>query len=147
MIADQVSASANSEQTAARWIDWLTIVFAVLAVVLGVISAVSVGEFGPLVLLAIPLMLIFVATLGQPELGLAAFIIITFTQLSNIGIKYYGFPSLAQPLAGLLMLLILVRITLYGERPLGWVRGGPILVLCHRLVRLPVACREFSGCQ
>jgi putative inorganic carbon (hco3(-)) transporter len=74
-------------------------------------------------------MLIFIAALGQPELGLMAFIIITFTQLSNVGIKSYGFPSLAQPLAGLLMLLILVRITLYGERPLGWVRAGPILVI------------------
>lgn len=129
MIADKVSASENSEPKPARWIDWLTVIFAVLAVVLGIVIAVSVGEFGPLVLIAIPLMLVFIATLGQPELGLVAFIIITFTQLSNIGIKSYGFPSLAQPLAGLLILLILVRITLYGERPLGWVRAGPILMI------------------
>jgi O-antigen ligase len=91
--------------------------------------ALSVGEFGPLVLLAIPLIFVFIAALGWPELGLVAFIAITFVQLSNVGIKTYGLPSLAQPLAGLLMLLILVRIALYGERPLGWLRAGPILII------------------
>jgi putative inorganic carbon (hco3(-)) transporter len=129
MIADKLSPSATSGQSAARWIDWLSVVFATLAIILGIAIAVSVGEFGTLALLAIPLMLIFVAALGQPQLGLVAFIIITFTQLSNVGIKYYGFPSLAQPLAGLLFMLILLRISLYGERPLGWVRAGPVLLI------------------
>ena len=106
MIADKASASTKPEQAASKWIDWPTIVLVILTFVLGVAIAISVGEIGPLVILAVPLVFIFVAALGQPELGLAAFIAITFAQVSNIGIKYYGFPSLAQPLAGLLMLLI-----------------------------------------
>ena len=130
MITDKLSSSVTPGQpAAARWIDWLTVVLAILTIVLGMAIAVSVGRYGPFVLLAIPLLLIFIAALGQPQLGLVAFIIITITQLSNVGIKYHGFPSMAQPLAGLLLLLILVRISLYGERPLGWVRAGPILVI------------------
>lgn len=112
-----------------RRIDWVTLVLALLVVGLGVASALAVGQLGPLVLLAIPLMLIFASAVGQPQLGLAAFLVITVTQLSNVGIKYYGFPSLAQPLAGLLLLLIVVRMALSGERPLGWLRAGPILIL------------------
>jgi O-antigen ligase len=129
MIADKVSASINPKQTTPRWIDWPSIVLVVLTLALSVAIAISIGEFGPLVLLAIPLLFVFIAAFGQPELGLVAFIAITFTQLSNVGIKFYSFPSLAKPLAGLLLLLILVRIALYGERPLGWVRAGPILVV------------------
>jgi len=129
MISDKASFSVNSGQSATRWIDWLGIFFAILAVLLGVGISLSVGEWGPLVLIFIPLALIFIALIFQPQLGLVAFIIVTFTQLSNIGITRYGIPSIAQPLAGLLMLYILVRITLYGERPLGWFRAGPVLVI------------------
>jgi putative inorganic carbon (hco3(-)) transporter len=129
MVTEKMSVPLHSEQTKRRWIDWPTILLAIFVLALGVGIAFSVSEFGPLVLLAIPLIFVFIAALGWPELGLVAFIAITFTQLSDVGIKTYGFPSLAQPLAGLLMLLILVRMTLYGERPLGWVRAGPILII------------------
>lgn len=114
----------------ARWrIDWLTLALVLGVIGLGLASALAVGQLGPLVLLSIPLMLLFAAALGQPEMGLAAFLIITVTQLSNVGIQFYGFPSLAQPLAGLLLLLILVRTAISGERPLGWLRAGPLLFL------------------
>ena len=123
------SKSGPSPATAAIWVDWLSVSFAVLTIVLGVAVAVSVGKFGALALLAVPGAFLLVAALGLPELGLMAFIAVTFTQLSNVGITNYGLPSLAQPLAALLFLLILLRITLYGERPLGWMRAGPILLI------------------
>jgi|GEM_PF-310023 len=115
--------------TSTRWVDWVSVSFAILTIALGLVVAWSVGEFGALSVLAIPGAFLLVAALGLPELGLMAFIGITFTQVSNVGITYYHFPSMTQPLAGLLIFLILLRITLYGERPLGWVRAGPILLI------------------
>jgi O-antigen ligase len=129
MIADKLLSSVSSVRSSARWIQWLSVLFALMAIAIGVGIAVSVGEFGPLILFSIPLLVMFLLALGQPQLGMMAFIIITITQLSNVGIKNFGLPSLAQPLAGLLLLLILVRITLFGERPEGWLRAGPLLII------------------
>ncbi len=129
MITNEPFTSATSRQSSTNLVDWLSILFAILAVVAGIAIAISVREFGALALLTIPGVLLLVAALGQPDLGLVAFIVITYTQLSNVGITYHHLPSIAQPLAGLLFLLILLRITLYGERPLGWKRAGPILVI------------------
>jgi O-antigen ligase len=129
MILNKPFSSATNEPSSAWWVDWLSIIAAFLAVVVGVVIAISVGKFGALSLLAVPLVLLLLAALAVPELGLMGFIAITYTQLSNVGITYHGFPSLAQPLAGLLLVIILLRISLYGERPLGWKRAIPILVI------------------
>jgi O-antigen ligase len=132
MITNKSFAPATSKPSPAAatgWVDWLSVSLAILTIVLGIAVAVSIGKFGALTLLAVPGALLLVAALGFPELGLMAFIGITFTQLSNVGIIYHGLPSMAQPLAALLFLLILLRITLFGERPLGWLRAGPILLI------------------
>ncbi len=105
----------------------LAAVFGALLLAAGVIVALAVGESGYLALLLIPVALIFAGALVQPELGLLALIFITTTQLSNVAISVYHLPSLAQPLAGMLMLVILIRFTLYGERPVGWARVAIIL--------------------
>ncbi len=115
--------------TPSQKIDWLSVLFTLLALALGVLIAFAVKEVGALSLLAIPALLVFFAIIGQPDLGLAGFIFITLTQLSNVGIQNYGLPSIAQPLAALLILLIILRITLYGEQPVGWLRAAPILVV------------------
>ena len=129
MINENLRSSASSINISAKWIKWLSVFFGVAAVVLGIVFAYLVGQFGLIVLLAIPLLLIFLVSLGQPLLGLIAFIAITFIQLSEIGIQYHGLPSIAQPLAGLLLVLIVIRIVLFGERPEGWMRAGPIIVV------------------
>lgn len=107
----------------------MSVLFGSLAILAGLAISAAVGLFGSLVLLLIPVLLILVVALRQPQLGLMAFIIITVTQLSNIGIIYHGLPSLAQPVAGLLILLILFRMVLFGERPEGWFRAGPLLLV------------------
>ncbi|MCX6078472.1 MAG: O-antigen ligase family protein [Chloroflexi bacterium] len=129
MIVDKLPSSVNPVRSPARWIEWLRVLFALLAIGTGLVIALSVGEFGPLILLVIPLLFMLLLALGQPQLGLVGLIIITFTQLSNVGIIYHGLPSMAQPLAALLILLIIVRFALFGERPEGWLRAGPLLLI------------------
>jgi len=106
---------------------WLAGAFAVLVLVTGGAIALVVGQIGYLSLLAIPVALIFAGAVVQPRLGLMALVFITVTQLSNVAIKFYGLPSLAQPLVGILALVVLIRFVLHGERPAGWARIGAIL--------------------
>ncbi len=100
-----------------------------ISIFLSIIIAVTVDQIGLLSLLAVPAALMFIGAIGKPELGLAGFLIITYTQLSNVGITYHSLPSMAQPLAGLLIIVILIRMAIYGERPLGWVRAGLFLLV------------------
>jgi O-antigen ligase len=120
---------SDSIQDPTRKPDWLGVLVVLLAVLLSVIIAVTVGQLGFLSLLAVPAALMFLGAIGKPELGLAGFLIITYTQLSDVGIVYHGFPSIAQPVAGLLIIVILIRMAIYGERPLGWVRAGLFLLV------------------
>lgn len=129
MTVDKLSTSMSPVRFTARWFQWLKVLFALIAIVTGLLIAITIGQFGPIVLLAIPLLVILLLALGQPQLGLMALIIITFTQLSDVGISYHSLPSLAKPLAALMILLIMVRIALYGERPEGWLRAGPLLII------------------
>jgi putative inorganic carbon (HCO3(-)) transporter len=129
MILNKPLPSLTNGRSPARWVDWLSMLVAILTIGFGAAVAIFVGKFGALSLLAVPLVLLLLAALAVPELGLMGFIAITYSQLSNVGITYHGFPSMAQPLAGLLIVLILLRITLFGERPLGWKRAGPILTI------------------
>ncbi|HEY3312737.1 MAG TPA: O-antigen ligase family protein [Anaerolineales bacterium] len=128
MITEKTSSFTNIEEPAPRS-KWLSLIFAFLAILVGLAIAFSAGEYGSLILLAVPLLIVFVFALSQPQLGLVAFIVITFTQFSEVGIKFHGYGSIAQPLAGFLLVLIVLRIALYGERPEGFGRALPILVI------------------
>jgi hypothetical protein len=128
MITERTSSFTNLEKPAPRS-KWLSLIFAFLAILVGLAIAFSAGEYGSLILLVVPLLIVFVFALSQPQLGLVAFIVITFTQFSEVGIKFHGFGSIAQPLAGFLLVLIVLRIAIYGERPEGLGRALPILVI------------------
>ncbi|RJP54652.1 MAG: hypothetical protein C4583_02135 [Anaerolineaceae bacterium] len=113
----------------ARKVDWLGLFIVILSVALSALIAVAVDQLGLIAILVVPAALMFLGAIGKPELGLAGLLIITYTQLSNVGIVHFGLPSIAQPLAGLLIVVILIRIAVYGERPLGWVRAGLFLLI------------------
>jgi hypothetical protein len=119
----RVQSFPRPERRLSRW----TMVLTVLALLTGAVVAFAVNQVGAISLLAVPALLLFLAVIGQPDIGLAGLIFITFTQLSNVGIVTFGLPSITQPLAAMLFLLILIRITLYREQPVGWLRAGPIL--------------------
>ena len=114
--------------TAIGGLDKFSVILGLIAVAISAGSAIAIGQFGALVLLVIPVVVFLVVVFVQPDYGLSIFIFITATQISNVAIQFYGAPSIAQPLAGLLMGVILLRIVLYRERPLNWGRVAPILI-------------------
>ena len=121
------SRSINTPETPFRiQRNWLGLFFVFLALLLGLTIAVSVGYFGVLVLLAVPALLIFAGISGQPDIGLAAVIFMLVTQLTQVLRIHHSLPSPAQPLMALLAVVIIIRLILYGDRPLGWKRIAPM---------------------
>jgi putative inorganic carbon (hco3(-)) transporter len=131
--------------------DWTSIFFAVLAISAGVGIAYAVQQFGGLALLLIPAVGLFIISIVFPELGLMTLIFVTVTQLSNVLIKFHGMPSIAQPLAAILLVVVLIRIFIFGERSEGWTKAayrfalyGFIIFLCVLAAKsFQPANREF----
>ncbi len=109
--------------------DSLSILFGLAAIAISGVSAIAIGQFGALVLMVIPTVIFLLVVFLKPDYGLLFFVFITTAQVSNVAIKFYSTPSIAQPLAGLLMAVILLRIVLYKESPLNWGRIFPVLIL------------------
>jgi O-antigen ligase len=112
------------------WNNWLLALFLGLAIFTGGAAAIAGAQFGWVVLLAIPVLFFVLAILIQPELGLAAFVFIVYIQLNLVLAKYRpGIPSPALLLLGALIFLIIWRMVIYGDRPVGWKRTSIILVV------------------
>lgn len=107
-------------------IDWLAVLFGGLALALGGAVTLAIPFIpNPLLILAIPVaLLIGLATFANSEVGLLILIFITYTRFSDVLVKYQRLPSVADPLIGLLFVVIAVRWLLYGERPKGWGRAA-----------------------
>ena len=104
-----------------QWSDsLLSVFFAFLAVAAGIGVALTVRQFGAVSLLLLPAVGLFVISVLYPELGLMALIIVTYTQTSNVLIKFHGLPSIAQPLAALMIVVILIRLFAFGDHAEGW---------------------------
>jgi O-antigen ligase len=105
-------------------IDWLGIFFAILAIAAGTGVALAVRQFGVTALLLIPAVGLFIISIVYPELGVITLIIVTYTQLSNVLIKFHNLPSISQPLAALLLVVILIRVAALGDRAQGWISAA-----------------------
>lgn len=71
----------------------------------------------PLVILGLFLLVIAII---RPELGLSALIVVVYTNLSDVLIAQFGFPSITQPLIGLLGVVILARRFIFQDKLEGW---------------------------
>jgi|SRR5688572_6289649 len=112
------------------WNNWFLAFFLGSAILAGGAAAVIGTRFGWVSLLGIPGLVFLVAMLIRPGLALAAFVFIVYIQLNLVWSKIgLGIPSPALPLLGVLVFLIIWRIVIYGDRPLGWKRAGIILVV------------------
>jgi len=109
--------------------DRLPVILGLIAIAISGVLAAAISDYGALILLAVLALVFLVVVFVKPDYGLVIFIFITVTQVSNVAIKFYGAPSIARPLAALLMAVILLRIVLYGERLLNMSRFVPVLAL------------------
>ncbi|MCI0551212.1 MAG: O-antigen ligase family protein [Anaerolineae bacterium] len=112
------------------WNKWFLAFFLGMAILAGGVAAVAGAQLGWVGLLAIPVLFFVLAILIRPELGLAAFVFIVYIQLNLVLGKYRpGIPSPALLLLGALIFLIIWRMVIYGDRPVGWKRASIILLV------------------
>lgn len=130
--------SINTKSLHTGGVNKLPIILTLLTVLMSVSMAVVTNKFGPLALLVIPGVIYLIGGLSKPDLVLAVYFFITFTQFSDTAIEFYGLPSLAQPLAGLMVLIILVRMTLYDEHPVQWARSIFVLLSYILILFVPM---------
>jgi len=131
-----------------RGISRTPLTLAFLTILLSAGMAVAANQLGLLVLLVVPALLLLAGGVTKPDLVLAIFFFIIFTQLSEVAIQSYGLPSLAQPLAGLLVLIILLRIFLYGDRPVKWATSVFIILLyLLTLFVSMIAAQDYTTAQ
>ncbi len=118
-------AVTKSQQSPVR----TALIFAGLAIVIGSAVGLLVTEINnPLfILLGVGGLIVVVATIASVEFGLLLFIFITYTRFSDNAINLYNAPSVAKLFVGVLIVAILIRWALLGERPEGW--QLPALVL------------------
>jgi len=113
--------------------DRLSVLFFVLAIAAGITVAIVGSKFGWISLFVLPALIVGLAILLQPDLGVAAFAVVIYIQLKRaIEIYHPGYPlylSPAYPLLGALVFLIIWRMFIYGDRPTGWKRASMIFLL------------------
>lgn len=107
--------------------NWWIISSILVAIIVGGGIALVVGQMGIFALLIIPALIIFISALIEPNLGLIGFIVITYIQLSDVLIVFHGLPSIAQPAAGVLAIIIIFRILFHREWPLRWSQTAIVL--------------------
>ena len=118
-------------------LNWSTLISVLLTLLLGSAIGLGVGRLGVLFLLVVTGLIAVLVIILQPDWGLAAFIFITYSQLSNVLIKFHDLPSIGQPMAGLLLLAVGMRLIYHREWPARW--GNTILVIGLYLLAIYVS--------
>lgn len=106
----------------------------VITVVTGLTGAAVAGLLGGGVrpLLVFGLLIgaaVALAAVARPSVGLYALVLVTYSRLSDVAIEFHGAPSIAQPLIGMLLVLIGARRLLLGERRDGWQQPAALLAV------------------
>lgn len=110
-------------------IQWVEVLFGGIAIVFGITIAIAVDQVGMIAFFIIPGIVMLLLAVEQPQLALLAYVFVTYTQFSNVAIKSHGLPSIAQPLVAFVLGLILIRITIFGERFPSWGPAGFLLII------------------
>jgi putative inorganic carbon (hco3(-)) transporter len=104
------------------------IIFILLAVFLGGLAGGAVVILNKPVYFSLALVgvIVFLLSLFSVDFGLIVLVFTVYTRMSDILIEYHGFISFAKPFLVVLMITILIRWGVFGERPKGW--GRPAIL-------------------
>lgn len=100
----------------------------------------------PILLLIVLVAPIFVALcFYYPQLSLVGLFILTYTRFSDVTVKFYGVPSTAKPYIALLLMVVVVRIWWFGDRPQNWRRALFVIATYAFLGALSLLYAEFPS--
>jgi putative inorganic carbon (HCO3(-)) transporter len=102
--------------------EWLPLVFAAAALVVGGLLGLLVGidfDMRYVVVAAITVVAV-VVIVRRPDWGLYLLVAIIYTNFSQVAIRHYGLPSIAQVYIPFLLGVVGLRWLLFNERPKWW---------------------------
>ena len=117
----------NSKRSSLMNVDKLSILFILLALILGAAISLAVFNFGWVTIIVLPVVALVFATIWNPNLGLASLIILIFIQLQRVVTEFHDLPGPGQPLVAFLLLVIAIRVVIFNERPASWIKNSFIL--------------------
>jgi O-antigen ligase len=122
-------------QSTTRRPAWSPLIFGMLAILLGGLGGFAVASVQQPVM-AVASVFVFLALVvivARVEVGLVVLVFVTYTRFSDVMIRYYGAPSIMQWFVPFLLVIIVIRWLVYGERPAGWLKTA-LIVLGYSLV-------------
>jgi len=128
------------------WESWFLALFIGISIISGVVAAAVGAQMGWVGLLFAPILVGGISMLIWPEVGILTFVFIVYIQLSYVINNYHpGIPSPGQPLLGVLLFLIIWRIIVYGDRPVGWKRASIIFLVIGAWLISVVVAEDFTS--
>ncbi|MCA9917791.1 MAG: O-antigen ligase family protein [Anaerolineales bacterium] len=111
--------------------EWSTPLFVVLALVIGGglgLATILLGN--PILVVTAVLAPIFLLIcVYRPEWSLVGLFILTYTRFSDVTVKFYGAPSTAKLYIVFLLLILIIRILWFGDRPKNWHRAAFVVII------------------
>jgi len=107
--------------------DKTSVWFVVLSLLLGISIPLAVGRLGVITLILIPVVLIVIATVWNPRLGLIVLTLVIYLQIQRVFTEFHELPGPGKPLVAFLILVIAIRFLVFSERPESWVKNSFLL--------------------
>ena len=113
--------TSTPDKSASKWTRQFNY-FGPLAILVGALIGVSVVYLNrPYhILVGVAVLIGFLLSLYSLEFGLLFLVFISYTRFSEVLMEFQGLPSIAKPFLAILILSIVVRWAVFGERPRGW---------------------------
>ncbi|KXK14359.1 MAG: hypothetical protein UZ14_CFX002001210 [Chloroflexi bacterium OLB14] len=120
----KVVTTEKQKHSALLSLDKINIIFGLVAIVAGIVISIAAGQFGWIVLFAIPGILILVSAISKPDVGIAMLMFVVFAQVQRVMSEINGLPGPGKPLVGFVFIVIVLRFMVFNERPINWVANS-----------------------
>lgn len=120
----KVVTTEKQKHSALLSLDKINIIFGLVAIVAGIVISIAAGQFGWIVLFAIPGILILVSAISKPDVGIAMLMFVVFAQVQRVMSEINGLPGPGKPLVGFVFIVIVLRFMVFNERPINWVTNS-----------------------
>ena len=109
--------------------DGLSAFFALFSLILGVAISLAVFNFGWITLIILPIGIVVLATAWNPSIGLVSLVILIFIQLQRVVTEFHDLPGPGKPFVVFLSLVVGIRLFIFNERPVSWIKNSLILIV------------------
>lgn len=120
MFSHSPPVAGSRNRTEGKNRNWLLLLTAILALLVGTAIAYLVGNTGWLSILIVSITILILTAVLYPELALFGLLFVVYLNLSDVLINYHGVPSIAKPVVGIVFGIILIRAAAFKDRFHGW---------------------------